>query len=304
MPDENQPGTSPGRWSRQAFGEDAAGYGNTPVADGFGPAPVADGFGPAPVADGFGSAPSGVPSQSAFPVRASLLIGAAAVVLAAVSAFGYFTRWIRVSLDLSQGRYGPQIEAVINGFGQLTLRENLTGSSETDLETRYLVFALVPLTLVVLGIVVTLSRRLPVAGAVLLCLGGVGEIASAVVGLLTDDREAVTGSAEGLSDYERDLVDELVRALSTSKGPGQYIVIAAGLLLVALGVLLVFTTVTWRRSVPAGPAATPVPAPGVRQPGPPQIPGPSGQFTWPDSAPGPRNPGGQDGQSGGPSPAP
>lgn len=274
MTDGNQPGSTPGRWTQQAAAASGAqnGTGHGPqtgapygtpgsipdgVPDGYGQAQAWNPYGPgAPGAAGRpGQAgqvgPVGV-SAAGGVLANPLIVASAAAVLFLFSLLGLLLRWVKVSLDMSQGGYGLRVESAMNGFGVMKLTENLTGSSEHDTQAEYLVLAVVALLALVAGTVVIAVRRAPVVGAALVIAGGVLETVGALLSFIGNEKDSVTGAQDGMSEYEKQLLAELVDHIDVSRGPGQYLVILAGLLLIAVGVgYLVLTLRAARNVVPA-----------------------------------------------------
>lgn len=202
--------------------------------------------GPYPQGNPSGQWGPGAPQQvppvpvAAPPTRSGVnpyIVSGTGVVLLAVSLIGFFLNWVKVVVSMSEGDFGIRVEGRMNGFGMLKLSESVTGSSETDIEAQYLILAILFILLLVVGIVVVLLRIIPVLGGILVALAGVVELLSAVLGLLGDERDAVYGDTAGISEAERKMIDEMLDQVDVTRGPGQYIVIVAGILLVALGAL-------------------------------------------------------------------
>lgn len=254
MTQQNQSGDTPGRWERQAresgqFNQDNQ-FSQSGQFNQDGPLgrPVAPG--PYPAAPGTTVTP-GVPGVLTGPFS----VAGTAAVLVVLSLAGLFLRWTRVVLDMpAGGGFSLRIEATMNGFGVLRLAENLTGSDSRDIQVEYLVLAVVALLVLCAGVALIVLRRVPVLGAGLLIAGGALETVGALIGLVGDGKDAVTGARSGMSDYEAQLLGEITRNLDVSKGPGQYVVVLAGLLLAALGVWYLVWTLRAQRVAQTGPA--------------------------------------------------
>lgn len=172
-----------------------------------------------------------------------LVVSGAAAVLLVVSLVGFVLNWVKVVLDFSVESYSMQVEGRMNGFGILKLTENMTDTSDSDTDAQFLAFAILSLVIIVVGAAcVFLLRKTPAVGAGLLVVAGALQVIAAILGLLRDETGAVIGDDSGLSDYQRRMFDDLVDSLDVTKGPGQYIVLLTGVLLIALGVLYIWQT--------------------------------------------------------------
>lgn len=210
-----------------------------------------------------------------------LLVPAAALVLLVAAVVGLLLTWVEITMDVTVLGQRIHFSSTANGFGLSTLTEDYTGASETTVSGKYLFFAVVAMVLLVTGGLLATVRTLSaVAVAVPFILSGAVFMLSGVIGLVSDDRSGVRDGAVGAAGpnptaARQQLITDMLDGTEVSKGPGQYIGLVVGVLVVALGLLCLARSRS--RDVPQAPVPWTHPGyPGQygRQPSP-------GQPAWP-----------------------
>ncbi len=205
---------SVGRWSNQ------------PVPDPRSAAPVQTGPGYAPPSRGevlraYGTQP--------------ILVAVAVALLTLLAVFGLALRWGQLQMPYP-GDINMEIST--SGFGVLSFQMDVAGVSDSALDATFLTVAIIILFFVLAGAALMALTSLKRVGSVVTTVGGVGLIAYAIYGLVTGlgvTGESDATKAEGLGADGEELLRQLMDAAESSVGPGQYVVLVIGVLIVALG---------------------------------------------------------------------
>lgn len=168
------------------------------------------------------------------------LIGAlCTAVLALVAVVGLALPWARTVI--SAGPAGPDdadMVFTVTGFGLVKSTFEAIGLQESWIEAAFLSTAVVLLFLASASAVLVAFTALRRIAALVVAGSGAGMAAYAVYGLVTGlglEESLFTGDTSGLGEQEAALVQSLLDAQTTSTGPGEYVVLVAGVLLLALG---------------------------------------------------------------------
>ncbi|MCJ7857970.1 hypothetical protein [Corynebacterium kalidii] len=161
------------------------------------------------------------------------------VVLSLVSVVGLALPWARMAVSAAPGGSGDaDMFFTLSGFGTMVSTFEAVGLQESRIEPAFLSTGVVLLFLALASAVLIAFTALRRIAALVVAGSGAGLAAYAVYGLVTGmglEKRMFSGDASGMGEQEAALVQRLLDALTTSTGPGEYVVLVAGVLLLLLG---------------------------------------------------------------------
>lgn len=170
-----------------------------------------------------------------------LVVAAATGVLALLAVVGLALPWGRTVITAatagSTGAEDSDMVFTISGFGTVTGAFHAIGLQETWVDATLLSLACGLLLLVLAAAVLIGFTALRRIASVVVAACGAGFIGYAVYGLVTalgvDDELFSTDG--GPSGQDAEILRSLLDSVHTTTGPGEYVVLVAGILLLALG---------------------------------------------------------------------
>ncbi|MGJ0182341.1 hypothetical protein [Corynebacterium glyciniphilum] len=168
-----------------------------------------------------------------------LIAAVVTALLALVAVVGLSLPWARTVVSAGQaGAEDADMILTMSGFGMVKSTFEAVGLQETWIEATFLSVAVVLLFLVLASAVLVAFTPLRRVAAVIVAGTGAGFTAYAIYGLVTGlglDEKLFTDDTSGLGDQEAAILQSLLDSLTTSTGPGEYVVLVAGILLLMLG---------------------------------------------------------------------
>lgn len=169
------------------------------------------------------------------PVIAAVATG----LLALVAVVGLSLPWARTVVSAGQaGSEDADMILTMSGFGMVKSTFEAIGLQESWIEAPFLSIAVVLLFLVLASAVLVAFTPLRRIAAVIVAGSGAGLTAYSIYGLVTGlglDDKLFTDDTSGLSEQEAAIMKSLLDSLTASTGPGEYVLLVAGVLLLALG---------------------------------------------------------------------
>ncbi|OLT56134.1 hypothetical protein BJF89_11930 [Corynebacterium sp. CNJ-954] len=168
-----------------------------------------------------------------------LIAAVATGLLALVAVVGLSLPWARTVVSAGQaGSEDADMILTMSGFGMVKSTFEAVGLQESWIEATFLSIAVVLLFLVLASAVLVAFTPLRRIAAVIVAGSGAGLTAYSIYGLVTGlglDDKLFTDDTSGLSEQESAIIKSLLDSLTASTGPGEYVVLVAGVLLLALG---------------------------------------------------------------------
>lgn len=168
-----------------------------------------------------------------------LIAAVATGLLALVAVVGLSLPWARTVVSAGQaGSEDADMILTMSGFGMVKSTFEAIGLRETWIEATFLSVAVVLLFLVLASAVLVAFTPLRRIAAVIVAGSGAGLTAYSIYGLVTGlglDDKLFTDDTSGLSEQETAIMQSLLDSLTASTGPGEYVALVAGVLLLALG---------------------------------------------------------------------
>jgi hypothetical protein len=169
------------------------------------------------------------------PLIAALLT----VVLSLVAVVGLALPWARTVVSAGPaGAADADMFFTLSGFGTVVSTFEAVGLQESWIEPAFLSTGVVLLFLALTSAVLIAFTALRRIAALVVAGSGAGLAAYAVYGLVTGmglENRVFSSDASGMGEQEAALVQSLLDSLTTSSGPGEYVVLVAGVLLLVLG---------------------------------------------------------------------
>lgn len=156
-----------------------------------------------------------------------------------VAVVGLSLEWARTVVGAGAGEgQESAMSFSVSGFGLIQGRFDAAGLQESWMDAMFLSISASLIFLVLASALLIAFTPLRRVGSVVVAASGVGFIAYSIYGMVTGlgvEDELFSGDTAAMTEEDQAIIQSLIDSLNTSTGPGTYVTLVAGVLLVAVG---------------------------------------------------------------------